>query len=201
MTNAGFTKTYSAGVSTGGVVAFTCPATGATVLNLHYEKQADYYTSLNNNEGEIHLKPSFDVTVSFQNDIIVITQHLNVWLKVRSLQTTVSGNIVDKTLKDTYKLGVDEHGKLVMIRQSDPLVDKSQTLSTDAFTNLFTCVNQIVNKVKTIDFASTTFQSFPIAVVQDFVFPGGKTFAVKQMAFFDNQDLLAAITYAEPTYK
>ncbi|KAL9060664.1 MAG: hypothetical protein Q9206_000928 [Seirophora lacunosa] len=182
MTNAGFTKTYSAGVSTGGVAAFTSPATGATVLNLHYEKQADDYAGLNNNEGEIHLKPSFD-------------------LKVRSLQTTVSGNIVDKTLKDTYKLGVDDDGKLVVNRQSDPLVNKSQTPSTDAFTNLFTCVNQIVNKVRTIDFTSTTFQSFPIAVVQDFVFPGGKTFAFKQMAFSDNQDLVAAITYAEPTYK
>lgn len=88
-----------------------------------------------------------------------------------------------------------------MNRQSDPLVNKSQTPSTDAFTNLFTCVNQIVNKVRTIDFTSTTFQSFPIAVVQDFVFPGGKTFAFKQMAFSDNQDLVAAITYAEPTYK
>ncbi|KAL8961947.1 MAG: hypothetical protein Q9193_001576 [Seirophora villosa] len=201
MTNAGFTKTYSAGVSTGGVAAFTSPATGATVLNLHYEKQADDYAGLNNNEGEIHLKPSFDVTVSFQNDNIVITQHLNVWLKVRSLQTTVSGNIVDKTLKDTYKLGVDDDGKLVVHRQSDPLVDKSQSLSTNAFTNLFTCVNQIVYMVQSIDFASTTFQSFPIAVVQDFVFPGGKTFAFRQLAFSDNQDLVAAITYAEPTYK
>ncbi|KAI4095035.1 MAG: hypothetical protein LQ344_001882 [Seirophora lacunosa] len=176
MTNAGFTKTYSAGVSTGGVAAFTSPATGATVLNLHYEKQADDYAGLNNNEGEIHLKPSFDVTVSFQNDNIVITQ------------------ASERLAQDTYKLGVDDDGKLVVNRQSDPLVNKSQTPSTDAFTNLFTCVNQIVNKVRTIDFTSTTFQSFPIAVVQDFVFPGGKTFAFKQMAFSDNQDLVAAIT-------
>ncbi|KAL8715210.1 MAG: hypothetical protein Q9220_001168 [cf. Caloplaca sp. 1 TL-2023] len=201
MENAGTKKTFAAGVTPGGVAAFATPISGSNVLTLHYENEAHDTAGFHDDEGEMHLKPSFDVTVTFQDDMIVIVQHLNVYLSVRSLQTTVSGNIVDKTLKDTYKLGVDQNGKLVVNRQSDPLVDKSETPSTNAFLNLFTSVNDIVNMVKKLDFASTTFQSFPIAVVQNFVFPGGRTFLFKKMAFSSNQDLVAAITYAEATNK
>ncbi|KAL9043612.1 MAG: hypothetical protein Q9214_003206 [Letrouitia sp. 1 TL-2023] len=201
MTNLGFTKEYSVGISSGGTAAFASPSSGATVLTLHYENQAHDTAGLNDDEGEITLKPTYDISVSFQNDNIVITQHLNVYLSVRSLQTTVSGNIVDKLLKDTYKLGVDGNGKLAVNRQSDPLVDKSENPSTNDFVNLFTQVNQIVAMVKNLNFASTTFQSFPIAVVQNFVFPGGRTFLFKNMAFSNNQDLTAAITYADPTTK
>ncbi|KAL8950868.1 MAG: hypothetical protein Q9222_003122 [Ikaeria aurantiellina] len=201
MENTGFTKIYTVGVTPGGVAAFARPDSGADVLTLHYENEAKDYAGFHNDEGEIHLKPSFDVTVTFQNDSIVIVQHLNVYLSVRSLQTTVNGNIVDKTLKDTYKLGVDQYGKLAVNRQSDPLVDKSENPSTNAFVNLFTGVNQIVDAVRKLDFASTSFQSFPIAVVQNFVFPGGRTFLFKKMAFSSKQDLVAAMTYAEATNK
>ncbi|KAL8872649.1 MAG: hypothetical protein Q9198_007171 [Flavoplaca austrocitrina] len=201
MKNAGFTKEYSVGVSPGGAAAFNIPATGPLVLSLHYENMVSDYAGLHHNEGEIHLKPSFDVTVTFQDDNIVITQHLWVYLHVRSLQTTLKGNIVDKILKDTYKLGVDGYGKVVVSMKSDEPINRPQDLSTNAFVNLFTGINDIVKTVRTLDFANTSFQSFPISVVQDFVFPGGRTFAFKQMGFSRYQDLVAAITYAEPTYK
>ncbi|KAL8640875.1 MAG: hypothetical protein Q9228_002258 [Teloschistes exilis] len=202
MKDLGTKKEYAAHVSSGGVAAFSMPAAGANVLTLHYEQQADDYAGSNDLEGEIHLKPSLDVNVYFQNDNIVITQHLNIYLKVRSLQTTVSGNIIDYTLKDTYYLGVDKDGKITVNASHEPLVDHSETPGTDAFVNLFTGINGIVSYVKNqVSFTSTTFQSFPISVVQNFVFPGGKTFAFKKVAFSNFQDLTSAITYAQATNK
>ncbi|KAL8966999.1 MAG: hypothetical protein Q9183_003117 [Haloplaca sp. 2 TL-2023] len=120
--NAGLTKEYSVSISPSGVDAFAIPPTGTTVLSLHYEIMVSDYAGLNNNEGEIHLKPSFNIKVSFQDDNIVIMKHLWVWLHVRSLLTTVKGNIVDEILKDTYKLGVDEYGNVFVSEQSTVVI-------------------------------------------------------------------------------
>jgi hypothetical protein len=38
-----------------------------------------------------------------------------------------------------------------------------------------------------------------LTVVQDFVFPGGRTFAFKTVGFSNHQDLVAHITYADPS--
>ncbi|KAL8660561.1 MAG: hypothetical protein Q9202_006415 [Teloschistes flavicans] len=202
MTKAGFSKEYAANVSMGGVAALSITGAGSNVMALHYEQQANDYAGLNNDEGEIHLKPSLDVNVSFQDDNIVITQHLVIYLSVRSLQTTVSGNIVDYFLKDTYYLGVDANGLITVNAKHEPLVDTSKNPKDNGFVDIFTGVNGIVSYVKSqVSFTSTTFQSFPISLVQNFVFPGGNTFAFKKVAFSKNQDLTAAITYVQAKNK
>jgi hypothetical protein len=46
--------------------------------------------------------------------------------------------------------------------------------------------------------ASQNLRDIPLSVIQDYVFPGGKTFAFKSVGFSDHQDLVSHITYTEP---
>ncbi len=116
---------------------------------------------------------------------------------MRSLQTSAGGNVVDRTLTDTYTLAVDSNGQLTATEQSAPLVDNSQNPSTNDFLNFFTDLNDIISDVENWvrGFTSTSLEDMPLSVVQDYVFPGGKTFAYKSVGFSDYGVLASHITY------
>ncbi|KAL8871189.1 MAG: hypothetical protein Q9174_002930 [Haloplaca sp. 1 TL-2023] len=179
------TKTVSVGVSPGGVAAGTIPPTGAIVLSLHYG---------NMNRPMISRCHSKTTTLSSRSTS-------GSGCGCGSQQITVKGNIVDKILKGTYQFGVDGYGKVVVSRQSDLMINRLEKLEANAFANLFTGINDVVKMIERLSFANTAFQSFSISVVQDFVFPGGRTFAFKQTGFLKYRDSVAAITYAEATNK
>ena len=147
--------------------------------------------------GKMQLSSTFDLSVSFSGNTITIVQHLVVYLWVRSLQTSAGGNVVDRTLTDTYTLAVDSNGQLTATEQSAPLVDNSQNPSTNDFLNFFTDLNDIISDVENWvrGFTSTSLEDMPLSVVQDYVFPGGKTFAYKSVGFSDFGDLASHITY------
>ena len=174
---------------------------GPVVLTFSFDSgEAQDDAGLNGDMGELKLRSFFDLSISFLDDTIVIAQHLVVWVYLRSLQTSVSGNLVDKSLTDTYALSVDATGRLVtaMTTTSD---DKSEDPSTNGFLDLFTGVNDLIDKIKDSvqNFTSPRIQDIPVAIIQDFVFPGGRTFVFKDGRFSANQDLVSHIQYADPT--
>ncbi len=176
------------------------PASGAVVLSYSYSSTASDKAGLNGDMGQMTLSPSFTLTVSFTGNTIVIVQHLVIYLRVQVMQTSADGNVVDKTITDTYTLAVDDNGNLTASLSSVP-VDNSQTPSTNGFLNFFTGLNAIISDIATWtrNFTQTNFTDIPVSDLQSFVFPGGKTFAFKDAAFSDNQDLTTHITYVDPS--
>jgi hypothetical protein len=191
---------YKASLSPGQTPTISTPATGATVLSYSYSSSAADQAGLKGDIGKLTVSPSFTLDVSFAGDAITITQHLVIYMYAEHLSTGASGNVVDKTLTDTYSLAVDDKGELTTVLTSK-VTDNSQTPSVNGFLNFFTDLNSLINDVATWaqGCASTTLNDIPVAVLQNFVFPGGKTFVFKDASFSDYQDLVAHITYADPS--
>jgi len=61
--------------------------------------------------------------------------------------------------------------------------------------------NSLYDKVKNDlrGLKNTELKNIPVSIVQNFVFPGGKVFAFKDVQFSNNQDLICHITYLDPT--
>jgi len=97
-------------------------------------------------------------------------------------------------------LTVDENGRLTTVRTS-VMKDDSKTPSTNDFLNFFTDLNSLIADVAewSRGLAETNLTDIPVGIVQDFVFPGGKTFVFKDGIFSNNQDLVAHISYADPS--
>ena len=179
--------------------SISAPPSGPLVLEYSYRSAASDDAGLGGDMGQMELYPQFDVEVTFSGNTITIVQHLVIYLHVRVMQTGDGGNIVDKTITDTYTLAVNPTGGLSATLSSSTS-DSSQNPGTNGFLNFFTNLNDIINDVEnwTRNFVSTRFTDIPVSAVQTFVFPGGKTFVFKDVAFSDNQDLVSHITYAQP---
>jgi hypothetical protein len=195
------TVNYQWGLTSGQTPTQTIPAAGPVVLTFSYQSPtAEDDAGLNGDMGEMKLSSSFNVTVTFQGDTIVITQHLVVYTYVRSLATGAGGNVVDKTVTDTYTLAVDQNGDL-KASQTTTTQDNSQSPGTNGFLNFFTGLNDLLDDAKSWanNFAGARLQSLPISVAQNFVFPGGNTFTFSDVCFSNNQDLVSHITYVQPS--
>jgi hypothetical protein len=96
---------------------------------------------------------------------------------------------------------VDGSGKLSMKVQPPDIQDHSQVPGVNGFLDWFTGINELVGKLTTLknNFVSTNFKDIPLSLMTNFVFPAGKTFAFKDAFFSDNQDLVAHITYTDPS--
>ncbi|MFI8997369.1 hypothetical protein [Streptomyces sp. NPDC053542] len=178
----------------------TTPATGPTVLTFHYDADAADQAGLNGDLGQLELHPSYDVTVTFSGNTITVVQHLVIYLRVQSLATSTSGNVVNVTVTDTYTLAVAQDGRLAATLSTNRQ-DTSQNPAVDPFLNFWTEVNTIISAVEgwLRNVTSTNLQDIPVSVVQNFVFPGGRTFAFKSAQFSDFGDLVSHITYTDPT--
>jgi hypothetical protein len=134
---------------------------------------------------------------------ITIEQHLVVYIYARgTFGVSSSGNVVDKTITDTYTLSVTAQGGLTASLATTS-ADHSQNITVSSgFVNFWgSDINKIIGDVEgwAKGIVSPSFRDIPLAVVQDFVFPGGRTFAFKTVGFSDHQDLAAHITYADPS--
>ncbi len=174
---------------------------GKQVLSISYSSSSSDQAGLNGDMGKMELKPSYTLTVTFDGDTMTFYQHLKVYLYIRSLQTSASGNIIDKTITDTYTLSVTQDGKLSVSAPTQKTTDTSETPSRSGFLNFFTDINDLINDVKkwADGFVPTNFSDIPVSVAQNFVFPGGNTFAFKSVSFSDDQDLISEITYEAPS--
>lgn len=194
------TVNYSWKLTGGQTPVVTTPPTGKTVLRFDYHSNSEDEAGLNGDMGSLNIQDTYSLTVDFVGNTIVITQHQVVYVYVRSLATSGSGNLVDKQIVDTYTIGIDDKGKLVASLKSEP-TDHSDSPSVNDALNFFTDFNQISGDIRNSvqAFAGSQLQDMPISTIQDYVFPGGKTFIFKRVGFSDYQDLVSFISYADPT--
>lgn len=179
----------------------TFPASGPTVLQLHWDGYYEDQAGLNGDMGHLTLSTSMDASVQFTGNTIVITQHLVVYLYAKLLATSGEGNVIDKTYTDVYTLGVDGNGKLTCSAPQSSEVDNSQNPSSNPFLNFFADIQSIIDSVNSWlqNYVATNLTDIPVSAVQSFVFPGGQTFVVSNPQFSGNQDVTATLTYADPT--
>jgi hypothetical protein len=170
---------------------------GNRIINISWSKEDRDYAGLDGALGHVILRNDYTKTVTVSGNQVAVVTHQVVYLSVKSLQTRNQANVVDKTITDVYELAVDDHGKMVMKRTSNTN-DQSKTDSANGFVNFFTNVNDIFDTLKGISVNNTKLDTGNIKAFQDFIFPGGQTFAFKNFHFSDNQDLLASITYSDP---
>jgi hypothetical protein len=177
------------------------PETGPRVLTFADYSAASDQSGWGGALGEIFVNSLLEVSVDFTGNSIVIIQHMKIGLLLRVYLNKADASIMDKTITDTYTLIVDGSGKLSMKVQPPDIQDHSQVPGVNGFLDWFTGINELVGKLTTLknNFVSTNFKDIPLSLMTNFVFPAGKTFAFKDAFFSDNQDLVAHITYTDPS--
>lgn len=149
------------------------------------------------------LSTSFTVTVdSGANNTLVITQRLLMFYHVTTDTLDTKGNIVDKTITDTYTLAVDSNGAYAPVVNSIT-TDNSQNIDVKGMDNFFSGgFNTVLNKVQSwaTSLAAKNVTDVPVSDMQGFIFPGGNAFSINDLFFSDNKDLVGNITYATPAY-
>ena len=120
------------------------------------------------------------------------------------------GNIIKYQVETSYELGVDAKGKLKVAMQkgSPKFSDLSGNAKTVFLAGLFegASLGDLVNKLKgtwgKFDEFLTGHDKKIVTMLNNssvWVFPGGKTFSFKEVAFSDNQDLVTHVVYVDPT--
>jgi hypothetical protein len=146
------------------------------------------------------LHQHYTCTADFEGTSITITQHQQIYLYVRFLLTSTEGNVVDRTRVDRYDIGIGGDGSLKTSVTSFE-EDHSERPHLNAFLNwLLDNINGLVDEFSGHlgKMTGMTLERLPIELVQNYVFPGGNTFAFQNVQFSDNQDLVAFITYVDP---
>lgn len=115
-----------------------------------------------------------------------------------------SGNPIDYTSTVLYEMAVTESGTLKVTETVRPMQDNSKDFSTSALESscakpFFDSLNKIKDQIEPkVKQAMTTFSDDIANTLNGYrawVFPGGKTFAFKDIQFSDNQDLTSKIIY------
>src|SRR5262249_1080960 len=127
------------------------------------------------------------------------TQHLVIWTYVKYLATDDSGNVVDKKITDTYSIGVDDTGHIKATLADSTVEDNSKTPQANGFLNFWANVQSLSDSVTqwARSCVATNLTDVPLSFVENFVFPGGATFAFTDAGFSGSQDLVAHITYTD----
>jgi hypothetical protein len=145
----------------------------------------------------MELSTSYSLNASVSGSQITVVQHLVIYVYIKHLATSASGNVVDIQIIDTYSLGIDVNGTLKVDKHLPETTNNSKDPKANDFLNFWADVNKIISDVATWaqSIASTNLQTVPIAAVQNFVFPGGATFTFTDVGFSDGQDLVSHIAY------
>ncbi|KAK3679958.1 hypothetical protein LTR78_000335 [Recurvomyces mirabilis] len=148
----------------------------------------------------LQILPTYTCDVTFDKNIITITQHMAFRVYVRYDSSSDTCMVVDKTITDEYTISVDQQGSLQTKRKSLPPVDKSESPHNNVILNWFTNINDMVNDIKktVAPLAATQLKPIEFDRLQSFIFPGARVFTFKSATFSANQDLLCEITYVVP---
>jgi hypothetical protein len=191
---------YGWSMTPGQAPTIVTPPTGDVVLTYAYSSSANDDAGAGGDMGAMTLSTSFNASVTFTGNTIVIVQTFLVYVDIRVMQSSESWNPINKTITDTYTLAVDQNGQLSASLVSVPVDNSDPTPSANWFIELFTGLDDLVNDVASwaSAFGATAFQDIPVNVAQQFVFPGGNTFAFKDVQFSANQDMVSHIAYVQP---
>ncbi|KAG9236246.1 hypothetical protein BJ875DRAFT_235529 [Amylocarpus encephaloides] len=154
---------------------------------------------------EFGLKSDYSLELRFAGKQIQVRQNfkVNMRLQIR-FGAEESGNIVDKTITDTYTLGVDGTNGRLTARQGEPVIENhAEDLEFNGWANFFGAggdANGVVDDIKTwaTTVTATAIRDDPGNLghtIQGYLFPGGKTFVFADVGFSPKQDLVAFLTY------
>ena len=174
------------------------PSTGSRVLDISWSKQDEDGAGLDWALGSLRYRNTYSATVDFQDSTIKVVVHGVIWAQLKVGQSWQTANVVDKTWTSEWSLGVDGSGKIV-VKGEPVLQDNSENDSINGFSDFFTGANSVFQEIRKNNIENVPFGPFPFRALGDFVFPGGRSFTFKNFRFSDNQDLLCAITYTDPT--
>ena len=192
---------YTYGAASGQTPTVSYPATGPIILSYSYDSgMVEDQAGDGGAWGRMKLHATYDLTVSVSGSQFVLVQHLTIYAYVKYLATSASGNVVDKQITDTYSIGVDGQGELVVALQSSVPVDNSKDPKANGFLNFWADADTLEGDVKAwaASCVATSFTDIPISFADNFVFPGGATFLFADAAFSANQDLVSHINYVQP---
>lgn len=200
VTLSGLVPEYSASLPTGGTPQVIEPPTGATVLQYTYVKTASDQAGHDGSLGQLAIGAEYAVTVTMAGQTMTITQRAVIAVFAKHLLTTASGNVVDRTITDTYTISVDEYGKLGTT-MSSTTTDTGAVPQPSKFDNAFASVTGIMDSIsnEAQTYVKTNLTSMPISVAQNFIFPGGLNFSYADAQFSTAQDLVAHITFVNPS--
>lgn len=173
---------------------------GSEVLTISYTSNANSHDKSGLTYGEFDIHSSYKCSVSFSGSTITIVQNLKMWVKIVFDLTSTDGNVVNKTITDTYTLSVGQNGML-QAKASSATKDDAQKIDLSGIITWFVNMNDMIDSVtKTAqNVESVTLKDIPAADIQNFVFPGAKVFTYKNVVFSEHQDLLTTITYVKPS--
>lgn len=170
--------------------------TGSTVLSFNWNK--DHSDSTWGELYRMEMGVTYSLDVEFTGKRIVLKQNMKFRLKINKDTAWADANVINKTITDVSTLGVDDEGKATAEKVSTPK-DDSETGSINDISSWFTGFNTLMSQVKSsvLPAVSVAFGEIPVSIVSDYVFPGGRTFVLKDVRFSSHQDLLASSTYLE----
>lgn len=188
--------------------------TSVLTYKLNTGNSDDTFNSTHTLKMEGTFKYSTEVTIAFLENRIKITTHSITYLRYwyggyyGGQLAEFSGNIVDSTQVVYYEMTVDPFGNMgVTMKKNDPKND-GQNLDISGWDkfivgNIVDCTNSITDKIRArvansmTNFANDLQSS--LGNYRHFVFPGGNTFSFKDVSFSDFQDLVAHISYVDPS--
>ncbi|KAF9774684.1 hypothetical protein IL306_007284 [Fusarium sp. DS 682] len=171
---------------------------GATVLNYSYTA-SDHDSAGELNAGSIDVGTTYNMDIELTsvegNATVIITQHLVFSCKLKMNMTETSGNVVDKTIVDTYTITVNESGAFTAMMDIEPTDNSAPIDTDDPELNAGDCRGIIEGIHQAGDaLASTNLQDIVVSLMQPSAFPGGQTLAFKSVSFSNDQDLVASAT-------
>lgn len=187
-------------------------APGAQVLSTSYSKSnADTGGTEGLVWGNINTDYHVNSNIKLKDSQIIVTTELKLFGHINFEGGVTEGNLAWFILTDVYDLGVTADGLLKVTHDNDAsnLNDKSETLDKNVWAEIasFGTVDDLLEEFPNssknwmqnlIGSYETMLQSIldnsPI-----WVYPGSKTFTFANPAFSQNQDLVAQITYVEPS--
>jgi hypothetical protein len=172
----------------------TTPETGEVLLDGHFSaarKAADGWTK----EAWMSGSTDFRITVTCRGNQVAVEQHAVVGCElVVPVTCHYTLNLVDLKLTDTYTLSATNEGQLTAQRTSTTQ-DNASAIPDMAVPDLKEHFEAIQQSVK--GRITSAFADLPLSILDNVVFPGGRSFLFKAVTFSDHQDLIAHITYAE----
>lgn len=147
-----------------------------------------------------------DVYLSAGEIKVVTTAIINIHISF--LKGVSKGNFADYTATTILSLGVSDTGQIIATPQNN-VQDNSDKIDTSWWAKVTSLgqIDDVINKYKTNtrQMLSDYLGNFNDALgnclnsPQSWIFPGGNTFDFKDVGFSDTQDLVAHITYADPS--
>jgi len=173
---------------------FQAPEQGELALHwtFHTKREFDYASGTSWMLGET----AFELKVSFRGNQIIVEQRALVYCKL--VMVTFwrdEWNLVDIGITDTFTLSTTDDGQLTAHLDSKT-VDNSAVIDSSVLVpDLNERFTRVQKQVKA--WVTTAMVDIPLAIMENVIFPGGRSFFFQEVNFSDHQDLIAHITYRD----